>query len=295
MLHKPVLLNEVFQLLALKPGMTVLDGTVGSGGHAEAILQAIGPSGHLIGLDRDPEAIQRTRERLKTVSRNVTLLHSNFSRIHQALSSLNIRKVNAVLLDIGISSEQLDEPKRGFSFTRDGPLDMRMDQSAGPSAADLIAGAAAEELASMFREYGEERFAKKIAHAIVRERAKKSVTTTAELANIIAGVTPARFRFGRIHPATRVFQALRIAVNQELRALDEALPQAFDALAPLGRLAVISFHSLEDRRVKQFFVGKKQSGEGKILTKKPVQAAPEELRENPRARSAKLRVIERCS
>ena len=294
-MHKPVLLSEVLRLLALQPGMTVLDGTLGSGGHSEAILGAIGPAGRLVGLDRDSEALARARERLKGAPGKQYLIHSNFDQISQVLSSLNIQKVNAVLLDIGVSSEQLMDPRRGFSLIKDGPLDMRMDVSSGRPAADLVHEAEERELASIFREFGEERFARKIARAIVREREKKMIATTTELAKLIADVTPARFRFGRIHPATRVFQALRIAVNRELAALDEALPQAFDALTTGGRLAVISFHSLEDRRVKQFFVGKKQSGQGKILTKKPVQAGPEELADNPRARSAKLRVIESCS
>jgi 16S rRNA (cytosine1402-N4)-methyltransferase len=204
-----------------------------------------------------------------------------------------MERVHAVLLDVGVSTEQLEDPKRGFSFRFDGPLDMRMDEQAKETAADVIANSNEQELIDIFRRFGEERYARPIARAIVRARPRTPIKTTAALRELIEHATPVRCRFGRIHPATRVFQALRIAVNDELEALAEALPKAFDCLNEDGRLAVISFHSLEDRIVKRFFVSQKESGRGRIVTRKPVRPGELEMAENPRARSAKLRVIER--
>ena len=294
-MHQAVLVDSVLSYLDLKPGQIVLDGTIGSGGHAQDILKAINPGGTLIGLDQDEKAAERAEKRLKTSGNNrVVLRRLNFRHLDRALSSLNIRQVHAVLLDIGLSSDQLGEPGRGFSFQKEGPLDMRMDQGLETTAGDLVAGLRESELISVFREYGEERYAGRIARAIVLRRQKKPVGTTGELKTLIEETVPAKYRHGRIHPATRVFQALRIAVNDELNALKEALPKAFEILAPGGKLAVISFHSLEDRIVKRFFIDKKAKGEGTILTKKPVIARDEEIEANPRARSAKLRVIERC-
>ena len=292
-LHKPVLFDSVLSHLALKAGQIVLDGTVGSGGHAEAILQAIQPGGILIGLDQDEEALKRTKNRLEQMGGRFILERCNFRKLDQALSRLNFYKVHAVLLDIGVSSEQLESSKRGFSFQLDGPLDMRMDRREDLRADMLIAKASQGELESIFRNFGEERFARRIAQVIVRERQKSPIQTTVELKKIIESSVPARYRFGRIHPATRIFQALRIAVNDELGALEEGLSKAFDVLEQGGRLAVISFHSLEDRIVKRFFIRQKGTGKGIILTKKPICASDEELEMNPRARSAKLRVIER--
>lgn len=294
-MHQAVLVESVLSYLDLKPGQVVLDGTIGSGSHSEAILKAINPGGTLIGLDQDEEAIERTEKKLKAYgSSRVVFKRLNFRHLDQALSSLNIKQVHAVLLDIGFSSDQLADPKRGFSFQADGPLDMRMDIRTETSAQDLVAGLSESELITIFRDYGEERFAGRIARTIVLRRKQSPIKTTAELKALIEDVVPAKYRHGRIHPATRVFQALRIAVNDELNALIEALPKAFGSLAPNGKLAVISFHSLEDRIVKRFFVEKKIAGEGKILTKKPVTAGDSEAEANPRSRSAKLRVIERC-
>lgn len=294
-MHQAVLINSVLSYLDLKPGQIVLDGTIGSGGHAEAILKAINPGGTLIGLDQDEEAIKRAEKRLNTHGHHrVVLKRLNFRHLDQALSLLNIKQVHAVLLDIGLSSDQLGDPGRGFSFQEEGPLDMRMDRNLETTAGDLIAGLKESELISVFREYGEERYAGRIARAIVLQRQKKPIGTTSALKTLIEEAVPAKYRHGRIHPATRVFQALRIAVNDELGALREALPKAFEALAKEGKLAVISFHSLEDRMVKRFFVDQKAKGEGKILTKKPVTATDHEIEANPRSRSAKLRVIERC-
>lgn len=293
-MHKPVLLASVLRYLDLKPGAVVLDGTAGSGGHAEAILKSIGPDGCLIALDRDEEAIRRLEERLKGLKGKVFLKQFDFRHLDLALSSLHIQKVNAVLLDIGFSSDQLDDPARGFSFREDGPLDMRMDRNQVRDAASWVNEEPAERLAEIFYKFGEERFSRKIARAIVRERERRHIRTTKELAGIIEKAVPGRYRFRRIHPATRVFQALRIAVNDELAALEEALPKALNALGPNGTLAVISFHSLEDRIVKHFFLKAAREGSARILTKKPVRPGEEEIAENPRSRSAKLRVIERC-
>ena len=292
-MHKPVLLHAVCSGLALEAGSKVLDGTVGSGGHAEAMLKIIGPSGLLIGLDQDQEAIERTEERLRSIPGRYILKRCNFRHLDQALLSLNIQRVNAVLLDIGVSSEQLENASRGFSFQEEGPLDMRMNQTEGRSAAQLVARTSREELAVIFHQYGEERRARQIAEMLVRERTQRPIATTRSLAQLIENITPARFRFGRVHPATRVFQALRIAVNDVLGSLEEALPKALRSLRGGGRLAVISFHSLEDRIVKHFFVESTHSGEGRIMTKKPLRASDEEIEANPRSRSAKLRVLER--
>ncbi len=292
-LHEPVLLEEVVSYLAVKPGDTVLDGTVGSGGHAEALLKLAGPSGRLIGLDRDEEALERSRRRLSRIGARFDLVQSNFLFLDEALESLNIRQVHAVLLDVGFSRDQVEDPARGFSFLREGPLDMRMDRQTGKSAAELIQESTERKLELIFRTYGEEWRSRQFARAIVKSREEKPIETTLELAEVIKKHSPPAMRYGRIHPATRVFQALRIAVNGELEALEGALPKAFSALASGGRLGVISFHSLEDRLVKRFFVGLKKENRGAIVTKKPVQPTSEEISRNKMARSAKLRVIEK--
>ena len=293
-MHKPVLLGPVLQYLDLKPGAVVLDATAGGGGHSEAILEAIGPDGCLIALDQDEEALRRIRERLKGFKSKIVLKQLNFRDLDLALSSLHIQKVNAVLLDIGLSSDQLGDPSRGFSFREEGPLDMRMDRGQMRDAAGWVNGESAESLASIFYKYGEERFSRKIAQTIVLEREHKPIRTTKELAALVEKSVPVRFRFGRTHSATRVFQALRIAVNDELGALEESLPKALNALRTNGKLVVISFHSLEDRITKHFFLDAARERIGKVLTKKPVRPTEEEIAENSRARSAKLRAIERC-
>lgn len=292
-MHKSVLVEAVLSYLKLKPGDVVLDGTVGDGGHAEVILEAIGPQGFLVGLDQDEEAIKRAQNRLERVGKHFKLVQLNFRFLDQALSSLNFSKVNAVLLDIGVSRDQLEDSRRGFSFQKDGPLDMRMDRNQTQTAVDLVNGLSEKELAMIFHGYGEERYARRIAQAIARERIKTPIKTTGVLKTLVERAVPTPYRFGRIHPATRVFQALRIAVNDELAALEETLPKAFDCLDFGGKLCVISFHSLEDRIVKRFFVKQKQTGVGKIITKKPVQPSNQEIQANSSARSAKLRVIER--
>ena len=294
-MHKSVLLDSVLSHLNLLPGQIVLDATVGSGGHSETILRRISPNGLLIGLDQDEEALKRAEARLKSVGGKFILKRINFRYLDQTLSLLNIPEVHAVLLDVGISSDQLEAPDRGFSFMREGPLDMRMDQGQDQTAEQLIYGLSEKELVEVFSELGEERFARRIAHKIVSERARKPIKTTFDLKQVVEEVVPSQYRFGRIHPATRIFQALRIAVNDELNALKEALPKAFHSLERGGRLAVISFHSLEDRIVKQYFVKEKNAGAGKIITKKPIEADEIEIKENSRSRSAKLRVIERIN
>jgi 16S rRNA (cytosine1402-N4)-methyltransferase len=292
-LHEPVLIEEVLDRLNLEAGASVVDGTLGSGGHAEAILKAIGQNGLLVGLDQDPEAITRAQARLATFQKNVIFRQTSFLYLKETLESLNISNISAVLLDIGISSEDLEDPSRGFSFKLDGPLDMRMDQGNETTAASLLHSLKEEELASIFFRLGEERYNRRIARVIVEERRKAPLETTHQLAKLVESAVPQRVRHGRTHAATRVFQALRIAVNDELGVLERTLPNAFAVLKPGGRLAVISFHSLEDRIVKRFFLERQRNNEGIIITKKPVVATEAEVERNSRSRSAKLRVIER--
>lgn len=294
--HQPVLLKDVLSYLRPKPGHMVLDGTVGSAGHARAILAHIGPKGFLIGLDQDQQAIDRAQKQLEQVGGNFILKCSHFVHLGNVLDSLNLSRIHAVLLDIGVSTEQLEDRERGFGFRTDGPLDMRMDPvTQTVTAAGILETKSIDDLTWIFRTYGEERYARGIARKIVEIRQTHPIRTTTELRTLIERLTPARRRFGRIHPATRVFQALRIAVNGELDALKEVLPRAFGRLEVGGRLAVISFHSLEDRIVKHTFLSWKKDGSGEVLTKKPVRPDSMEVAENPRARSAKLRVVERKS
>ena len=301
--HKPVLLQEVLQCLNLKPGAFVADGTVGSGGHALEILKAIGPGGRLIGVDQDPAAISRCRDLLKSFPQ-ASLHTGNFLCLDKMLEGLNIHSVDAVLLDVGLSSDQLQEPARGFSFDAEGPLDMRMDPEAAVSARQLVNRLSEGELEKMFREYGQERWAKRFAHGIVNERRVKPLETTGDLARVISKSLPGGFHaskkarrpsWARRHPATRVFQALRIAVNDELGVLERGLPAIWSRIKPGGRFAVITFHSLEDRIVKNCFRDWSRKGEGRLVTKKPVTPSPEERMGNPRSRSAKLRAIEKLS
>lgn len=299
--HKPVLLQEVVQWLNLKPGMTVVDATVGAGGHTLALLKGIGPGGRLIGLDRDPTAVARCRDRFKDFQGRISLHTENFKNLGEVLDSLNIPAVDAVILDVGISSEQLEDPLRGFGFGQAGPLDMRMDPEGEVRARDLVNDLSEKELEGIFRNFGEERRSRPIARAICEAREKQPLETTDALARVIEQALPASYRgqggqrppWARRHPATRVFQALRIAVNDELGALREGLPRIWRRLGTGGRLAVISFHSLEDRIVKNQFRCWAQAGEGNRLTKKPLRPTREEILANPRARSAKARVVEK--
>jgi 16S rRNA (cytosine1402-N4)-methyltransferase len=271
-----------------------IDCTVGGGGHAAALLDAGAPSGRLLGLDADPAALRVAAERLASFGNRAVLVHANFRALATTATAHGYDAVDGIVIDLGLSSRQLDVSGRGFSFRRDEPLDMRFDPEHGETAADLLRRVDERELADLLYAYGEERRSRRIAREIVRRRSRAPIARTGDLvAAVEAALGPRR---GRIHPATRTFQALRIAVNGELDALDAVLPQAGALLAPAGRLAVISFHSLEDRRVKQFFrAGGTEEAPLRPLTRRPVPPSEEEVRTNPRARSAKLRVAERVT
>jgi 16S rRNA (cytosine1402-N4)-methyltransferase len=288
--HKPVLLSQLIEHLDPAPGDKILDCTVGGGGHAEAILERIGPDGMLIGIDRDERALAEARRNLERFGESARLEKCDFKDTNGLLDRLKIGEVDGVIYDLGVSSFQLEEKERGFSLKLDGPLDMRMDRGLKVNAAYLVNKLDEEEIAGILREYGEERFSGRIAHAIVRSR---PVKTTRELAGIVERAMPVASRHGRIHPATRTFQALRIAVNDELGSLDSALGSILGRVKRGGRICVISFHSLEDRIVKNSFREQKRQGVLKLVTKKPVRPDKEELQKNPRSRSAKLRVAER--
>lgn len=288
--HIPVLLQEVLTNLTIQPGELYIDATLGGGGHTFAM---IAQGARVLGIDVDEDAIVHVRENLKshgiTEGKELTMAKGNFAKIDEFATNSHFNPVSGILLDIGVSSHQLDTPERGFSF-QDGPLDMRMDSSLTVSAKELINGLTEKELVDVFERLGEEHAARKIARAIVERRKQAPIVTTGELAELIR-----RSSFGgqSVHPATRVFQALRIAVNDELFVLEQALPKALMLLRPGGRLAVISFHSLEDRIVKKTFESMASKGMGKIITHKPIQATDEEVLQNRRSRSAKLRVIEK--
>ncbi|MCF6276676.1 MAG: 16S rRNA (cytosine(1402)-N(4))-methyltransferase RsmH [Candidatus Magasanikbacteria bacterium] len=296
MRHKPVLVNEVVELLNLKSGMKVVDGTLGDAGHSELILEKILPNGKLLGIDMDPEAILRAKKFLESSEENVVLVRDNFSNFSKILEKEVFKEVDAILFDLGWSSPQFEERGRGFSFQKDELLDMRFggnaqDHENSETAADILNNASFEELEKIFREYGEERFAKDIAKVVIEKRRKEKFSKTGQLVEIAMDIYKKKGSREKIHPATRILQALRIAVNDEIRILKDVLPQAVENLKTGGRLAVISFHSLEDRVVKHFF--KSQQNKLKIITKKPVSPGQEELNENRRARSAKLRVAEK--
>jgi 16S rRNA (cytosine1402-N4)-methyltransferase len=303
-MHRPVLLQESIAALALRPGGTYVDGTFGRGGHSRAILERLGPSGRLIALDRDPEAEAAARSLADSRFR---FFRARFSSVGEVLRQENLQAVDGMLFDLGVSSPQLDDPARGFSFRADGPLDMRMDPSTGPSAADWLATAEQQQITEVIRSHGEERFAKQIAAAIVAARGREPLRRTKQLADLVGQAV--RTREPGQDPATRTFQALRIHVNRELEEVSLMLPQALARLAPGGRLAVISFHSLEDRLVKRFLQGtarpevprglplraSEMPQPSVKLLGRAVRASAEETRANPRARSATLRVAERTA
>jgi 16S rRNA (cytosine1402-N4)-methyltransferase len=293
-LHIPVMLNEVLGYLNLSPGETIIDATVGTGGHAGRILERILPGGRLVGIDRDKESLEACRERLKDFSGSFELAQGNFQDIDSIAKNLKIKKADGILFDLGISSFQLDDAARGFSFQKEGPLDMRLDRASYVSAYDLVNNLNEEEISTLLRNFGQERWHNRIARLIVEERERHPISTTSELAAITVRAIPARFRhrYYRIHPATRTFQAVRIAVNRELEALDTALNKAIALLGKKARLCVISFHSLEDRIVK--FAFRKAASEGliNILTAKPLVPDAPEIENNPSSRSSKLRVAE---
>jgi len=308
MAHVSVLMEETLAALAVRPGGSYIDGTLGHAGHAAEMLLRAGSEGRLLGIDRDQDALARASARLKNLPGIKVLAHGDHGALGQLARANGFGEVDGVLLDLGVNSAQLDEPARGFSFMRDGPLDMRMDASRGETAADLVARMDAEELAALFRELGEEPRAWAIAQAIVRERTQAPIVTTARLAEIVAAA--GGWHGGRRHPATRVFQALRMAVNDELGALRMALEDGLELLRPNGRMAVISFESLSDREVKTTFaahagrlVSLPQGGaqwEGRkpaveLVHRHPIGPGEAELAANPRARSAKLRAVRRLT
>ena len=287
--------EEVLFWLIREDSRTYLDCTVGYGGHAEKILEASDSSSRLIGFDRDEGAIAASREKLKRFGGRVLLVHGHFVDLKQHMTFSGIGQIDGILFDLGVSSPQLDEPARGFSFQGDGPLDMRMDRSMKGTAADLVNRWPETQLADTIFQFGEERFSRRIARAIVRARQRHPLATTKELVSVIEGAVPANYRHGRLHCATRTFQALRIAVNQELDCLEPALRDAVDVLSPGGRLCVISFHSLEDRIVKHTLRMLSSTDDPglMVLTKKPQVPSREESDRNPRSRSAKLRAAQR--
>jgi 16S rRNA (cytosine1402-N4)-methyltransferase len=294
MVHVPVLLHESIDNLNLSEGKIFLDGTVGRGGHSALVAETFGDEVEIIALDKDPEAIQQSEERLRTLTHNAFFRQTGFEHLDEVLQGLGISKVDAILLDLGVSSPQIDDSGRGFSFQRNEPLLMTMAADERDFTAATILNTFDEEaLELIIRGFGEEKYSRKIAREIVRRRETKPFETTFDLVEAVRAATPTAYHHGRIHPATRTFQALRIATNAELTVLEQVLPKAFEALNDGGRLAVISFHSLEDRMVKEFFRNEVVSGRGRAITKKPIVPTPEEIERNPRSRSAKLRIIEK--
>ena len=304
MAHFPVLYHEIIHALCPHDQGLYVDGTVGAGGHARGILEASSPNGRLIGLDLDPLALSLAREVLSPFGDRVILLKASYTTLETQLVNLGWSSINGIMLDFGVSSMQLDSPDRGFSFRSDAPLDMRFDPDGHVMAEDLVNGLSERDLANLIYNYGEERKSRQIARAITDSR---PLHTTRELAEVITGII--KSEKGRIHPATRTFQALRIAVNDELKAIEEVLPQAVNSLTPGGRLAVISFHSLEDRIVKKYFRKESQdcicpprqpvctcSHKARIreISRRPIRPEDSEINKNPRARSARMRVAEKC-
>lgn len=306
--HKPVMLNEVIDSLKIRPEGTYVDGTLGGAGHSSQIARRLSGEGRLFGFDQDAAAIEAAAKRLEPYKDRVSIIRSNYSEMRERLSELGVRSADGILLDLGVSSYQLDDAQRGFSYRADAPLDMRMDQRQKLSAREVVNGYSIGELTRVIREYGEERFARNIAKHITAEREKKPIETTGELISILKAAIPAKAREGGGHPAKRTFQAIRIEVNRELDVLSDSLDGMIDLLADGGRICVITFHSLEDRIVKEVFrrnenpctcppefpvcvCGKKSKGH--VITRKPIIPSVEETEENPRSKSAKLRVFER--
>lgn len=306
--HVPVLVKEVVEWIHGKDGGIYVDATIGSGGHAVALLQTYPDIALLVGIDQDAQAVASAKKNLAAFHKRATVVHGNFTTIKTILGTLHIAHIDGIIFDLGVSSMQLGDPLRGFSFMAEGPLDMRMDQNSAVQAQDLINTLSAAELEEILRTYGEERWARRIARAIQQQRSTQPISTTTELSRIISEAIPARYRPPSIHPATRTFQALRIAVNDELKNLRHTLDETLDLLNSGGRMGVISFHSLEDRIVKQKFQQWQKGctcsprapqcicGNEKkvnILTRKPIIPSRDEVQVNPRSRSAKLRVAEK--
>ena len=307
--HVPIMVDEVTELLQPQRDGLFVDGTLGGGGHSEAILKLLPEDGRLIGIDRDETALRAATARLAPFSDRFTAIHGNFFHMKSLLLGRGVTKADGILLDLGVSSYQLDEPSRGFSYKAEAPLDMRMDQSASLTAADVVNGYPEKELTRIFRDYGEERFSPLIARRIVEKRVLKPIETTTELADLIAGAIPSKFRFKeQQHPARRCFQAIRIEVNGELQGLREAVDSCIDLLSPGGRIVILTFHSLEDRIVKTAFRTAEnpcicpprspqcvcgRTPYGKILTKHPLVASEDEQRENSRSACCKLRALQK--
>lgn len=290
LLHTPVMVQEVMDYLAPRDGAVYFDCTAGAGGHSREILERSAPSGRVVCIDTDPVAISALRSALKQFGERVILVRANFADLGQVAADLGINQVDGILFDLGVSSLQLDSPERGFSYSQDAPLDMRMSPEQSLTARMLVNELSEDELTRIFRDYGEERWASRIARFIVERRARERIETTGKLVELVKAAIPAAARRTGPHPAKRVFQALRIAVNDELETLERALPVATSLLTGGGRIVVISFHSLEDRIVKKWF---QSCRELKVLSRKPIRPNPEEVATNPRSRSAKLRAAER--
>ncbi len=307
--HVSVLLNETIEGLNIKPDGIYVDGTLGGGGHAYEVLKRLSPKGRLIGIDQDGEALRAADQRLKEFGEQVTLVRDNYCEIDRVLESLGIEKVDGILLDIGVSSYQLDNLERGFSYKSDAPLDMRMDTRQSLTAADVVNTYSENELFTIIKDYGEERFARNIAKKIVQSREDKPLETTQELSEIIQSAIPMKAKAKGGHPAKKTFQAIRIEVNRELAVLKESIDKMIERLNPGGRICIITFHSLEDRIVKTKFrenenpctcppdfpvcvCGKKSKG--RVITRKPIVPSEDEIAVNKRAKSSKLRIFERC-
>ena len=307
--HVSVLLNETIEGLNIKPDGIYVDGTLGGGGHAYEVLKRLSPKGRLIGIDQDGEALRAADQRLKEFGEQVTLARDNYCEIDRVLESLGIEKVDGILLDIGVSSYQLDNLERGFSYKSDAPLDMRMDTRQSLTAADVVNSYSENELFTIIKDYGEERFARNIAKKIVQSREDKPLETTQELSEIIQSAIPMKAKAKGGHPAKKTFQAIRIEVNRELAVLKESIDKMIERLNPGGRICIITFHSLEDRIVKTKFrenenpctrppdfpvcvCGKKSKG--RVITRKPIVPSEDEIAVNKRAKSSKLRIFERC-
>jgi len=306
--HIPIMLSDVLLGLEIKPDGIYVDGTVGGAGHSSEILKRLGEKGRLIGIDQDSDAVRTASERLADGTGRAVVVKSNYVNMNEVLDNLGVEKVNGILLDLGVSSYQLDNGERGFSYRTDAPLDMRMDRDSDLTARDIVNGYSEGELFRILRDYGEEPSARMIARNIVRYRENKAIETTFELNEIVKGSIPAKFRRDGGHPSKRTYQAIRIELNHELTVLEDSIQGMIDRLAPNGRLCIITFHSLEDRIVKQMMktaqspcicppefpvcvCGKKSKG--KVITRKPILPTSEECEENPRAKSAKLRVFEK--
>lgn len=288
-IHKPVLLHETIEILNPQQGEFFIDGTLGGGGHANAIIERIGPKGMFLGVDWDKEAITRF-EKENATRANVTVRSANYAAIPEIVKDEKMAKADGLLLDLGFSSFQIEDASRGFSFQADGPLDMRYAK-VGATAAEVVNGAREEELADIFWKYGDERFSRQIAKRIVEERRKGKIQTTARLRDVVVSAFPARFRNGKTNPATKVFQALRIYVNQEFENIESLLKRLQGIVKSGGRVAVITFHSTEDGIVKRAFQELVKTGKAELLVKKPIAPTRAEVKENPRSRSAKLRAI----